>query len=228
MEVTINLDKKDISYVMKLASVGCKEILNYPELCELVDKTNGEGTLYNYLRDYDEWSRFREWEKGCTPVHALGFACCFDILDYPQYLKVKNKNGTTPLHFLTKKLLIEDKEVLDKILKIDGLEKLKNNEGVTPLHTIASLGYVPILNYPGIEKIESPEFNTHGNPMTLLYHYATEGLDTLLSHPDVMTEYKQHGSPLYNLQYNKIIRPSVKKLREHGFKMNSNWHSSKC
>ena len=72
-------------------------------------------------------------------------------------------------------------EILDRILKIEGLDKLMNNTGVTPLHHIGGMGYLPVLDYRNIEKISPTEWNSHGTPLTFLYGRATEGLDLLLS-----------------------------------------------
>jgi len=227
MEVKLNIDSRNIGKIINLAMGGCVELLNYPELCTLVDKTDGEKYLYNHKRDYNSWASFNDWGKGFTLVHALAFKFHPEILDYPEYLKLKNKNGVTPLHLLSEKLLPEDTDVMKKILRIEGLEKLTDSMGTTPLHYIAMQGFIPILDYPGIGKIESPEWNSHGTPMTHLYRNATTDLEKLLKHPDVLTEYKTHGTPLEELARNKKFRPTVKLLKEYGFKMDRRWHSSK-
>ena len=233
MEVKINLSLKDIPYIMNLALAGCVELLEYPELCSL--KNDGWEPPRNYYDNKDSW-----WHEKGTLVHGLAYNGFSKILDYPQYLKIKNKCGVTPLHLLAQSLIpehrrrdealqlsSEDIAVIDKILKIEGLCDLKAKDDTTPLHYIAELGYIPLLDYPGVETVESPEYNCHGTPMTLLYRHASDGLDRLLKHPHIMTEYKTHGSPLSDLSYNKILRPTVKVLREYNFKMTKKWHSSK-
>lgn len=237
MEVSLELKftEKDTPNIMMLALAGCTEFLKHPELCELVNDEWEHRPNHHDRRD-------SSWYKEATLVHALAFNGYSEILDYPQYLKVKNKYGKTPLHLLLQHMIPEyyrrdegitltpeNIKVLDRVLKIEGLCEMKaegDNE-VTPLHYIGELGYIDMIDYPGVEKIESPEWNCHGTPMTHLYRNATDGLNRLLKHPDLMTEYQCHGSPLEALARNKMIRPTVKILRRYKFKMKKNWHSSK-
>jgi len=231
MEVKINLSSEDIPYIIRLALAGCSELLNYPKLCSLVNE-DWEPDRSEY--DHRRWA----WYRKATPVHALAFNGHSKILDYPQYLTLKNEDGDTPLHFLAQSCLPrgwndeivvtpEIAEVFDKILKIKDLDKNTGYEGVTPLHFIAQMGYLPVLDYPGIEKIETPGWNAQGTPMTFLYESATTGLGKLLRHPHIFTEYESHGSPLESLAHNKELRPTVKILKRYGFKFNRKWHPSK-
>jgi len=227
VKIEINLDQKNIGYILKLAVAGCAELLDYPDICKIVDKKNGSNNLYINHSDFDNWSGCSTWEKGCSIAHALALGGCSKILDYPQYLKIPNQSETTPLHFLTEKLLKTDTAILNKILKIKNLEKWVNSTGITPLHHIARLGYTDLLDYPGIERVESPKYNAHGTPMTLLYRYADSNLKKLLKHSHLMVEYINHGTPLEALTFNNKIKPTVKTLKKYGFKMEKNWHPSK-
>ena len=232
MKIEIEVSKDNTEHLLNLGLSGCVELLNYPELCLL--KNDREEPSSN-PKDGNDFS----WYMGGTLVHALALGGCCDILKFPEYLKLENNNKTTPLHLLVmsflserwsdevKPISLEDAIILNKILEIEDLCDLKNKEGETPLHTIASLGHLPILGYEGIENIESPEFNTHGSPMTLLYRNALSGIDTLLRHPSVLKDYETHGTPVEELSRNKKIRPTVKTLKEYGFRIENKWHPSK-
>jgi len=230
MEIKIDLTLNDVARVMKLALAGCTELLDYPELCTLINKEWADERGYDFDRNC-------YWYKLATPVHALAFTGNTEILDYPQYLKLKNESGDTPLHFLTEYFLPswsekpvvtpEISEIFDRILQIEGLDKLEGFEKVTPLHNIAKMGYISVLDYPRVELVETKEWNAHGTPMTFLYNSATDGLERLLKHPHIFTDYKHHGSPLESLARNKELRPNVGVLKKYGFKFNRKWHPSK-
>ena len=235
MKVILNLSKKDIPYIMQLALAGCSELLEYPELCNLKNM-DWEAKTNISQRDLT-------WYDQATLVHALAYKGCSKILDYPQYFKTKNKFGKTPIHLLIESMIPRYREeegisltsenirVLNKILKIKGLEDLKyyrfGEYYITPLHYIGELGHTPLLDYLGVEKIESPEILAEGTPLTLLYRYATNNLDKLLRHPNILTQYEGQGSPLESLSYNKVLRPTVKILKQYNFKINKKWHPSK-
>lgn len=231
MEIKIDVSKDNLGYAMSLGLAGCLELLDYPELC-FTKNTKWEDK-YRYDR------KDSSWYEEATVVHALAYKGHAEILNYPQYLKIKNKNGVTPLHLLVQSfipnyyrrgsspLTPEISKVLDKVLLIDGLTELKGHYDQTPLHFMGELGYVPMLDYPGVGSVQSPEYNAHGTPLTQLYYYACEGLDRLLREDNILTEYINHGSPLEALAFNKVLRPTVGVLRKHKFKMTNKNHSSK-
>jgi len=179
------------------------------------------------------------WYEEATVVHALAYRGYDKILDYPQYLKIKNKHGVTPLHLLVQSYIPnyyrrgdnhvtpEIAKVLDRVLQINGLTDLKGHYDQTPLHFMGELGYVPLLDYPEVGNVQSPEWNSHGTPLTQLYYYAYDGLDRLLKEDNILTEYVNHGSPLEALATNKKLRPTVGVLRKYKFKMTNKNHSSK-
>lgn len=219
---------------MNLGKAGCVELLDHPELCKIKNTT--------WEEPYSSDRKSHYWFKEATLVHALAVEGHDKILDYPEFLKIPNKFGQTPLHLLVKSYVPDGwerrrgyeipenvKKILDKVLKIEGLDKLKaeGDNDVTPLHHIGELGYIPLLDYPNVGYVESPEWNCHGTPLTHLYLNATDGLGKLLRHPHLLTEYKTHGTPLESLSRNSTLRPTVKELRRYKIKMEKSWHSSK-
>jgi len=232
INLSIDIDNPEYTKLIYLGLGGFTEVLSYPELCSIKSIIWDDENLRDYNRNNSNWY------ASATVVHALALKGYSEILNYPQYLKIKNGNGETPLHLLLESYLPElwydlpnitpeIKNSLDKILQIDNLGDLKDIEGNTPLHYIGKLGYVPLLDYPEIEKMESPEYNTHGTPLNHLYKRAQGDLDKLLKHPSLFIRYKTHQEPFYDLANNITLRPTVKTLKKYGFRFNKKWHPSK-